>query len=266
LARERAWLLAWDDNHWLYIFNQAGGPEAQRRMPNGVTTACCADDGSAFAALGALGEVWWLAPDLTPRWHRSLPARGVAAAMDPFGQLLAVADTRATLHIYDRAGEIVSQMPSARPFHHLAFVPAAPFVVGSSDFGLVGCIDLQGRWAWREGLVLNAGGLSVSGAGELIALACFSEGIHCYDLAGRRRNRLPLAEPCRLVSVSFDGQSILTTGLTNRLTLLDPSGRVVCLATLEKPAVGLALAPLADTAFIALTDGRVLGMTVEQDG
>ncbi len=262
VARERGWVVARDDNHWLYVFNQTGNPEAQRRMSNAVTAVCCADDGSALAALGTLGEVWWLAPDLTPRWERRLPVRGVAAAMDPYGHLLAVADSRATLHIFDRSGETVTEMTSARPFHHLAFVPAAPFLVGCSDFGLVGCVDLQGRWAWRDGLVLHTGGLAVSGDGGVIALACFSEGVHCYDLSGRRRGRLPVAEPCRLAALSFDGDLLLTSGLSTRLTLLDLTGRIRGGLALESPASCLALSALGDEAFVALTDGRVLGLSV----
>src|SRR5437660_737944 len=85
LAREKGWILAWDDTHWLHLFNPNGQRQSQVHVPGPLATACCADDGSAFLATGEHGEVWWLAPDLTTRWERTLPAQTLAAALDPFG-------------------------------------------------------------------------------------------------------------------------------------------------------------------------------------
>jgi hypothetical protein len=184
----------------------------------------------------------------------------MAVALDPFGQLLAVADTHSKLHIFNRQGDLVSQVPSARPFHFLAFVPAAPFLIGAADFGLVGCLDLQGRWAWRDGLVMHIGGLSVSGDGSVITLACFSEGAHCYDLTGHRRGKVPVADACRQASLSFDGNLLLTAGLGTELQLLDLNGRSLHRTVLDQPNGLIALSALGDRAFVALPDHRVLGL------
>src|SRR5262249_7646399 len=89
LARERGWLLAWDDNNWLYLLNHAGQRQAQVRQAASLAAACCADDGSAVGAAGAGGEIWWLAPDLTTRWERALAVPALAVATDPFGHYLA---------------------------------------------------------------------------------------------------------------------------------------------------------------------------------
>src|SRR5438132_9062425 len=88
LAREKNSLLAWDDKHWLYVLNRAGERQGQVHLP-GLAAACCADDGSAYAAVGRRGEVWWLAPDLMTRWQRAVPHPAVAATVDPLGQYLA---------------------------------------------------------------------------------------------------------------------------------------------------------------------------------
>src|SRR5262249_36258486 len=137
LAREKGTLLTWDGDGGLYLLDRRGERQAQRPLPGVVTAACAADDGSAYAAVGERREVWWLAPDLTPRWQRTLSHAAVAAALDPFGQYLAVADGRGRLHVLDRHGRRVLSADSPRPLHHLAFVPAAPFLVGCADFGLV---------------------------------------------------------------------------------------------------------------------------------
>src|SRR5262249_35684559 len=157
----------------------------QKQLPHRLVKACCADDGSALAAIGAGSEVWWLAPDLSVLWESKLPASALAVAIDPFGQYLAVGDDRGGLHIYDRHGRTVRQIDSPRALHHLAFVPTAAYLVASSDFGLVACLDMSGRWIWRDGLVMHVGSLAVSGTGDLF-LACYTEGLQRYALSGSK--------------------------------------------------------------------------------
>src|SRR5260370_5852244 len=190
LAREKDWLLAWDQGHWLYLLNQAGQRQGQFHFPGTLAAACCADDGSAYAAAGNKGEIVWLAPDLMPRWQHTLLQPALAAAMDPFGQYLVVADTRGHLTLFNNQGQEKISLQTARPMHHLAFVPMAPVLVGSADYGLVACFGLDGSMRWRDGLVSHAGALSVSGDGSKILIACFSDGLQAYDLAGNKRDRL----------------------------------------------------------------------------
>jgi len=258
LAREKAWLLLWDKNHWLYLLNCLGVAQGQFLVPGVLSAACCAEDGSAFAAVGGSGEVWWLAPDLSLRWQAAVPGGAVAAALDPFGQYLAVSDDRGNLSIFDRLGRSVTRVTTPRPLHYLAFVPAAPRLVGAADFGLVACFDLSGGLQWRDALFHNAGALTVSGDGGLILLACYTEGLHRYTLDGKNRGRLPLPEPCYLAHLSFDGRFILAASLDGRLLLLDTDGQVRCVYPVDKPAVGVALAALANYAIAVLKDGQVL--------
>jgi hypothetical protein len=126
LAREKGSLLAWDENNWLYLLNRRGERQTQVHGTAALTAACSADDGSAYAALGSRGEVWWLAPDLMPRWQRTVPFPPLAAALDPFGQYLAVSDARGHLHLFDRNGRPRCRVETPRPLYHLAFVPEAP--------------------------------------------------------------------------------------------------------------------------------------------
>jgi hypothetical protein len=150
--------------------------------------------------------------------------------------------------------------------HFLAFVPQAPFVIGSADYGLVACFDLRGQCSWRDGLVAHVGSLAVSGDGERVELACFTEGLQRYTLAGRNRGRQQIGEPCRLAALSFDGQQTLAAGLSSRLLLLDRKGRALATHDLGSPATALALAALGDRAAVALADGRVMGFDVLDKG
>jgi hypothetical protein len=264
LVRERGGVLAWDTHDWICLLNRNGERQAQWHAPDRLVMACCADDGSAYAAVGARGEVWWLAPDLMPRWTRAMPHAATAAAMEPLGEYLAVADGRGNLHLYDRAGRAVYRIQAPRPLHFLAFVPAAPWLIGSADYGLVACFDAAGRLAWRDGLVAHVGSLAVSGDGGLIVLACFSEGLQRYTSAGRNLGRLAAAEPCRLASMAFDGSALLVAGLGNQIRLLDREGRARAMHPFDRPAAALALGPLGDKAVVALIEGAVIGLDLRE--
>jgi hypothetical protein len=263
LAREKAWVLTWDESHWLYLLNRRGERQAQRQLGGELVAAACADDGSACVAAGGLGEVCWLAPDLATRWQRGVPARPLAVAVDALGQYVAVADERGGLHLFNRRGDAVCATASPRPLHHLAFALAAPWLLASADYGFVGAFDLTGRCVWRDALVANVGALAVTGAGQLL-LGCFSEGLHRYEERGRKLEPLPMSEPCRLVSASFAGDKMLIGGLKSRLLVVDASGKTLTAEDLEKPAIALALGPLGDEAVAVRTDGCVMGFGAAQ--
>jgi hypothetical protein len=255
LARERGWLFLWDKQQWVYLFNRQGVRQGQVQLSAPLTGACCAEDGSAFAAIGAGGEVWWLAPDLSVRWSRSLPGPALAATLDAFGHYLAVSDERGNLVIFDHLGHTFGRTQTPRPLHYLAFVPAASRLVGSADFGLVAGYDVRGQQLWRDGLVQNSGCLTVNGDGSTVLLACYTEGLQHYSLDGKNRGRIVTPEPCYLASLSFDGRLIFAGSLNCRLLLLDDDGQVLAAFPVDKPPVSVALTPLADYGIAVLKDG-----------
>jgi hypothetical protein len=264
LVRERDWVLAWDRNHWLYLFDHTGHGQGQVRFAGTLVAACCADDGSAYAAVGSRGEICWLAPDLTTRWQQALSSPAVTVAMDPFGQYLAVSDDRGNVHLFNRLGQPLKSLQTARPLHHLAFVPAAPVLVGCADYGLVTSFDMTGTSRWRDGLVAHAGSLSVSGDGSRLLIACFSEGVQGYNLEGQKQPRMSVAESCRVASVAFTGRFILIACLSNRLLVLDGEGQTLASQLMEKPIAAAALSALGDYAAVAMTDGPVKRLNIRK--
>jgi hypothetical protein len=257
-ARERGWLLAWDAAGGLHLFNRSGERQAWAQAPAPLAAAGCADDGSALAAVGTGGQVWLLAPDLTPRWERLAPAGCTAAAIDPYGQYVAAADSGGGLTVFDRGGRPRWRVRGARPLKHVTFVPEKPALAASADFGLTAAFDFAGRLLWRDAPLAHVGSLAVSGDGAVIALACFSEGVTCYSVGRPSRRPWPGGDPCRLAALSYDGDAVLTAGLDGRLRLRDAAGAIRAEAELEGAAVGLALGPLAGYAAVALAEGKVL--------
>jgi hypothetical protein len=265
-AREKNWLLAWDDAHWLYLFDDQGKPQVQKHTDPSLVAACVSDDGTAYVALTGKGEVCWLAPDGMPRWQHTLPQPGLTAALDPFGQYVAVATQSGTVHFFNRRGQPLHQVDCPRPFHHLTFVPGAAALVGCADYGLVACMDWHGQWIWRDGLVAYVGSLATSGDGERIVLACFGEGIQCYNLKDPKRHRLPGVEGCRLATISFDGQRILAGISGNEVVLLTPAGEILARHTLDKLVVGLAMDALGHHVAAVLADGTLWFAEVVKKG
>jgi hypothetical protein len=258
LAREKGWLLAWDQKHWIHLFNQAGQVQARARFPRSIAQCAIADDGSGAVAAGQQGELHWLAPDLTTRWQRALDNPLVAVAIDPFGFFLAATDTRGGIHLLDNTGSVVAKGPCPSPLRHVAFVPSRPLLVGCADYGLVGAFDQALQWRWREILVLNVGSMAVSGDGSALLLACFSDGIHHFDQDGKARPRLSTPEPCRLICQSFDGDRLLAAGMANQTFCMDRAGRVLGRFATDGKIIALAFGPLGESAYTATTGGHLL--------
>jgi len=212
LARESGQVLAWDENHWLYLLNSRGERQGQARPLSALAAACLADDGSALGVAGARGEVGRLAPDLTPRWQRTLRHPAVAVAVDPFARRLAVSDSKGGLFVFDRDGRLLWEAHQPRPLHHLAFVPEAPFLLGAADFGLVVSLEAAtGQLVWRDGLAAHCGGLASSGDGQCIVLGVDGQTIGGYPKIAQviqadldRLGQLRPGERIRFVRVKLD--------------------------------------------------------------
>lgn len=260
MARETGWVAVWDETHWLYLLSRTGQRQAQRHFNHPLNAACASDDGSAIVAASKHGDVWWLAPDLTIRWERTLAQPILACALDSFGQYLALSDAGGSVQLFDRAGQPVAQVNVPRPLHHLAFATTRAQLFGCADFGLVACFDLSGKWLWRDGLVAHVGAISVSGDGESFILSCYSEGLCRYGASGKKLEPLTPIESCRWVAQSFDGELVLAG--SQRLFLLDRTGRTLGTHLLDKPLAALAFAALGDYAVTAYPDGSLVAWDV----
>jgi hypothetical protein len=261
MAHEPGLALAWDAYHKMHLFNARGRPQAQWTCPSELTDAACADDGSAFAAVGAEGQVWLLAPDLTVRWERRLPGRAAGVALEAFGRYLAVSDAGGTLHLYDNEGRQVWQASNPRPLQYLAFLCEKAQLVGAADFGLTACYDADGRCGWRDGLAAHVGSLAARGDGSLIVLACFSDGLCCYRNGDPKTRRiLPDTGPAHRAAMSYEGDTILTTDREHSLVWRSIDGPIRRETSVEGKPIALALAPLGDCAVVAFADGQLAAL------
>ncbi len=181
-------------------------------------------------------------------------------ALAPLGELVAASDAGGGLHVLDAAGRLAWRATTPRPLHFLAFVPERPVLVGSADLGLVCGFGPGGQALWRDGLVSRVGGLAVTGDGATVALACFSDGLVGYAADAGRRRQIP-APPCRLVALSYTGETVVVAGLDERLCVLDAAGAVRAELALEGAAEALAVSADGERA-LAVAGGKALAWKV----
>jgi hypothetical protein len=264
LARERGDLLVREESRLALLAAHDGRRQAEWKAPSLLSAACCADDGSAHAAGGRDGDVWFLAPDLTPRWQKAFPAAVTAVALDPHGLYLAVADGNGRVSLLDRLGRARWRQAVPRPLRHLAFLPEKALLVGAAEFGLVVCLDIAGRCLWRDSLVAHVGSLAASGDGGRIVLACYSDGLWCYAHDRGKPQRLPGVGACALARLSYDGRALVVADLERRVLLSreGEEGREVFRG--EEPVTGLALGALGERAYVGTAGGTVLAVDLRE--
>jgi hypothetical protein len=259
LARESGAVLTFDAERAFTRLDALGQVDLRKPSPATVTAAALSDEGKHVAALGRRGQAWLLSAEFDVIWQRSLSPRPVALAIDHQGQVVAVADEAGGLHVFDALGQEVWRAATPRPLVHLAYVPEGGALVGAADLGLVCAFDRRGHLLWREGLMANVGSLAVSGSGELIVLACFSEGLRRCALQKPRLEKPPQGGPCRLAAVGYRGDVVLCAGTDSRLILFDAAGATKGEMTLPAAPSALALAALGERAVVT-ADRAVIGV------
>jgi hypothetical protein len=257
LSQEQHTLLLWDSARWLHLLNSAGQTQAQRHFP-GLTAAAIAEDASALAMADEVGNIRWLAPDLSERWEKRLPEAIHALAVDPHGQYLAAATSGSQVFIFDRTGQNRCQFRVPRPLANLVFVPGVPLLLGCADLGLVLAAKLSGEIVWRDQPLVQVGQLAVDYAGDRLLLACYSDGLHVYHPgSGNKPPRITTPEPCHLVAQTAAGDRALAGSVKRRLLLIDGRGNSENGPVMEQAIVGLALDALGRYAVAALKGGTL---------
>jgi len=263
LAREKCWLLTWDDAGTMHLLDRNGQRQGQVAL-DGLTMAASADDGSAFAAASPTGNVWYLTPDLRVRWQRVAETGVRSLAIEPFGSHVAVSTSKGALRLFDGSGQTLWTASTPRPLLHLAFVPAKPLLVGAADFGLVIAVDPSGNTVWRDGVVTNIGSLAVNGDGSGIVLSCFGQGLIRYGADGAGREQVGATQSFRYVCCSFAGDRLAVTNLHDQVMLLDRQGQVLTSYSCDQPITALAISALGDEVVSALADGTLTTLKVSQ--
>src|SRR5437899_3269105 len=76
-------------------------------------------------------------------------------------------------------------------------------LVGAADHGLLCCYAFSGEQEWSQPMWSNVGDMAVTGDGETILLACFSQGIQSFEGSGRQVGSYQLDGTVSHVSTSY---------------------------------------------------------------
>jgi hypothetical protein len=266
VARESGHALIWDVNHRLTILSRRGSVQAQLTHPRPIVAAAISDDGSGVI-LADERFLTWLRRDLSPRWRKDLQSKPTAVSIDSLGRCVAIADAGNHLQLFDKGGKSIAEpIIAPRPLFHLAFLSAEPILTGAADFGLVVALDLRLRqWTWQDAPVIHLGDLSPAIAPAMIAVACFSEGVRRYDSRGKPATSVPASEACRFVAISANGRRLLIGSIFGGLYGYSDAGAQLFEQRFDQSFAGVWLAPLADMGWVALVDGRVIGLDLSEE-
>lgn len=258
LAREAGLLLVRDLAGQLSLYDAAGRPVVQRGV-QGASASCASEDGQAFACATSRNQLLLLRDELAPGWERGLPARATALALDALGRRLAVADEQGGLAVFDGVGLEEWRATTPRPLVHLAWVPETGHLFGSADFGLVCLFGPSGECLWRDGLLSHVGGVSASGDGKRLLVACYSGGLSRYAIDQAKPQPVGKDAAARQVAQSYAGDVVLTVGLEGTdLARRDAEGATLQRHSFQAPALGVALGALGDWAAALLAGGELL--------
>lgn len=257
-AREREQVLVRDSSHVLHLLNRQGKLQARHQAPGPLSASAISEDGTAILAASTGGDLWWLTPDLSARWHRRLGHRITSLAVDSLGQYVSVSDSSGAVTTFTRSGDTAWATTLLLALSHLVHIPESPHLLGCADLGLITCLSfVGGEQVWYDRRVTHVGGLAVNGKGNRMVLACFNDGLSSYQISGPPAETWHVGQTCRRVALSYDGEVMLIGGLQERVLLVNGQAEIIRELLLGGTPTHVQLGALAQDAIIGFQDGRV---------
>jgi hypothetical protein len=272
LAREAGTILAWDEGGRVYLFDVSGRQRAEGRTAGKVLAGTISDDGSMIAVLAEGPRLIWFGEDLVPAVDRLAPPDASTLASDPHGRYIAVGSRTTTNYFYSRHGRPAGKFETRQPLAHLAFIPARPFLVGASSFGVIVGVDLRpggsgdrlaADVAWQEAVLSNVGRLTTTGDGGIILTSGFIHGVQRYDLRGHNEGAYHPGGTVSHAVADFAGRLIAVATLEGELIVLNPGGQVRWRTGLARPAAALECDPLGRFLIYGHATGEVVRLDLE---
>ncbi len=256
-ARETGEVLAADDSGGLYLLDRRGQVAALTRTGHQFRFIAFADTGTAGAVIVDDRQVAWLDRHLQFVWKRSLPDEAIGLAMDPYGTHVIIALASGHNVIYNTDKKKLLDFESLRPLRYLQWTAATAGFLAAADYGFFAKYSLYGDLDWSERLWSTVSDLSVTGDGELVALAGLAHGVQVFDSQGAAQGSFVLDGTASLVATSYNRRRIVAATLERHITLLDTEGSMRWLVQPPDDVIRLQMSPLGDSVIIGFADGRI---------
>ena len=249
-SRESGDAFVADATGTLYRLDRQGRIAALTRMHDPLIELVWSDDGRWGA--GLFGE------DIVIRFDRnlktihkiSLPDVGVALAISPFGNHLAVGLSGGVNLIFNERKRRIAKFETIRPLTFLQFCSTETVLIGAAEHGLLCAHNLQGAEIWQEKNWSNVGRLKITGDSDLIYLASFAHGIQTLDGDGASIGSYVVDGTANRLDVSFEPHRLIVSTIERSLFWLDADGELIWTTSVDDDIVDLACDPLGVGALI----------------
>lgn len=258
LARETGDVLLADEAGSLYLLNRLGKISGLSRGPSPIRAIAWGDTGSGGVALVGEKSLYWFDRDLKFDKKILLSERANNVALDAHGHYAVVSLDNGTNLIFDSPRKPIHSFDTHEPLVHLGFLVREPGIIGVSEFGMLYKFNFKGEEIWRDNLWSNVGGLSISGNGKSILLACFAHGIQRYNGEGGNAGSYQLGETVSRLASSFGPYRMLAATVEKQIYWLDFKGRMLWAAPTPEEVIAAACDPLGTGAVCGFKSGHVL--------
>jgi hypothetical protein len=258
LAQETGELLAADAAGVLYAIDRTGKLVEQTHGPAGIRAVAWSDTGNGGIALVGDEKLYWFNRRLLLQGWLEHSDLALGLALESHGDYAAVSLADGTTILYDSNRRRVRRITTTLPLVALEFLISRPAIVGVAEHGLMCCLAFDGEQEWNQSLWTSVGDLAVTGDGGTILLACFAQGIQCYEGTGRQVGSYQLDGTVTQVSTSFQPGHIAAATLERQFFYLTADGRVEFHATLPDAACRVVCDPLGNGVVIGMAAGQIV--------
>ncbi len=261
MGRETGEVLVADEAGGLYLINRGGQISRISRGPSPIRAIAWGDTGGGGIALVGKRTLYWFNRALKFDKKIVLSTRALNLALDAHAEYAVVSLDGGQNLIFDSPRKPIREFRTHQPLAHLEFLVREPAIFGVSAYGMFYRFNFQGREIWGENLWSDVGGLSVSGNGSTILLACFAHGIQRYKGNGESDGSYQLGETVSRISSSFNPYRMMAATVEQQLCWLDFQGQLLWSAATPHKTVAIQCDPLGYGAVCGFDSGQVLRLT-----
>ena len=256
-ARESGDLFLTDESQTISRIDRLGQITALNRVQDSIFALVWSDDGRFGAAISGEETVLRFDRELKTLHTFNLPEVGLAIAISPFGNHLAVSLSNGRNIFYNERKRRIAQFETIRPMSFLKFCPSEPIVFGAAEHGMLCCYNLSGAQIWQEKNFSNVGGIHITGDGDLIYLASFGHGIEASDGDGASVGSYVLDGTVNSLAVSYEPQRLIAGTVEGSLIWLDADGELLWSTTVTDKIIDLICDPFGEWAIVGFENEGV---------
>jgi hypothetical protein len=160
--------------------------------------------------------------------------------------------------VYSEHKRREADFETIRPLSFVKLCTGVPVIFGAAEHDLLCCHSLAGEPLWDQKMWSNAGGMAVTGEGDVIYLAGYHHGIQTYNSEGEGLGAYVVEGTVNRVAVSYEPGRLIASTLERHLYWLDADGQLLWASTAPDEVCDLYCDPAGEWVVCGLDSGRLL--------